>query len=65
MTDIPRAVDLPVGSKVIHNGDTITRDRNSTDGWWGPPQGYYMDHEIDAMLAAGATVLRHGYGKDR
>lgn len=62
MTDTPRAADLPVGSKVVHNGDTITRDRPGIDGWWGPPQGYYTDHEVDAMLAAGAKVFRVGHG---
>jgi hypothetical protein len=59
-----RAADLPEGSEVRHAGRTYRRDRASSDGWWSPPEGYYMDQEIDRLLNAGAVVLRVGTGQE-
>lgn len=59
----PRAVDLPIGSRVGHQGRTYIRDRSDEQGWQCGPFGFYLTAEIQSMLNNGAKVLRVGDGQ--
>lgn len=61
-----RAADLPEGTvigyatlAVIKLSDGLRRP------WASTHNNLYADYEVDAWLAADATVLRHGYGEDQ
>ncbi len=51
-----KADDLPVGTRVVHNGRTFTRDQRGIQGWVSMPEGFFINSEIDTRIADGATV---------
>ncbi len=65
-----RAADLPEGSIVATRNQVATRVSarywtvTTVKRWGIQHEGHREDRDVDALLADGATVLRHGYGDE-
>ncbi len=71
MTAEVRAADLPEGSIVASRNQVMTRTDprywtvTTWERWGVQHEAHREDMEVDAALANGATVLRHGYGEEQ